>query len=490
MANPFATLDGDARGDDGRDDGETRSDSRRAPHIMTRLSSAPSTSDPPRGAHEGSVVLDPSSELALVASERFLALRDAHTLELLGETARLEFPSEVISVVFTARSDRAACVTRDGDAYVINVSRGSGVDAMQRLSGGDEYAFAHAWRALGGGGYVGLRRRFDASTTIVNAETMIEHTIAHRAKMSEDGDSGALRAFSRCGRWTSVVARDEDGREQVEVYASDAPHAAAITFRLPASADARAIEFGSFGEILVFDDPCKPNASPALRVFSSDGTQRAEIRGARVPYARSRDSLVVSTIENNREGLAWIDELTWRVVRAVEHPLRCDATFVTRCFRESTDGFEKIERFEQTTIACDSNGVERMGVRLAMSRCGTVIASACASQDDKVLFLWSASAVADVEPLALFVHRKPIRDFKWFANDDANGEACLAYVCIDTDALFSYTPGSETPSRAKLDCGSKFSPTRVVGKCGKGIDAFILASKMKTFTRQATAQKP
>ena len=168
----------------------------------------------------------------------------------------------------------------------------------------------------------------------------------------------------------------------------------------------------------------------------------------------------------SNEALLWIDDLTWRITRALTHPLTCDATASTRIFRESQrgDGYEKVARFEQKTLACDARGIERAGVRLALSSCKTMLATLCASHNDKVLFLWPASGndADDGAPLAVFVHRKPIVDFRWFEDDGLDGRSRLVFLCADEPALYSFVPGTLAPARVALErAAASFSPREI-----------------------------
>ena len=443
-------------------------------HTMTRAIDArvaPST------AARGIITVDDDGTFALVRDGDAVTLRDARTLAQLGERAR--FSSAIISACFLARARAAVVVESSGDAHVLRVSANGA-----RVAASVRGRFARA-RALGPA--AALRDRDDASaTTLVDVESGSAWTLRTAVKPSEDVDGAAVASTSRCERWMVFVARDGDGRESARVFRAAPPFEGAVSFRLPAGTDARAIAFGpEADEIAVFDDPCDVGASPALRVFSSDGVARAVVRGARTPFARAGDALVVSMIDGKREGLAWIDELTWRVVRAVEHPLACETSSATRCHRERADGeYERLTKFEMRTIACDANGLERIGVRMAVSRCGSMIASTCASDAHTVLFLWSASASAtEALPLAIFIHRKPIVDLKWFSDET---DARLVFLCADESAMYAFTPGDETPTRAPIDVRA-FSPRTVVGQCGDRADAFILASAAKTFTKQRVA---
>jgi len=429
-------------------------------------------------AARGVVTVDDDGTFALVRDGDAVSVYDARTLAPLGERTR--FSSTIVSACFVARARAALVVEASGDAHVLHVSvNGARVTASVRGP------FARA-RALGR--LAALRDRDDAAaTTVVDVESGSAWTLRTAVKTADDDDGATLASTSRCERWMAVVARDGDARECVQVFRAAPPFDGAVSFRLPAGVDARAIAFGpGMDEIAVFDDPCDVGASPALRVFSTNGSARAIVRGARTPFARVGDALLVSTFEENREGLAWIDEITWRVVRAVEHPLACETSSATRCHRERADGkYERLPKFEMKTIACDANGLQRIGVRMSVSRCGSMIASTCASDAHKVLFLWSASAsAADALPLAIFIHRKPIIDLKWFA--DGMG-ARLVFLCADQSAMYAFTPGDETPTRLPIDVGGAFAPRAVVGQGGDRADAFILASAAKTFTRQPVA---
>jgi hypothetical protein len=289
----------------------------------------------------------------------------------------------------------------------------------------------------------------------------------------------------------AFVTRDEEARERVEVFSATAPYEGAISFRLPPGFDAQMIEFGGAGgqEILIYDDSCAVEARPALEIFSAEGLRRATIRGASAPSVRAKDGRLIVTCVSN-EALLWIDELTWRITRALTHPLTCDATASTRIFRESQrgDGYEKVARFEQKTLACDARGIERAGVRLALSSCKTMLATLCASHNDKVLFLWPASGndADDGAPLAVFVHRKPIIDFRWFEDDDLDGRSRLVFLCADEPALYSFVPGMLAPARVALErAAASFSPREIVGASLERADVFIVASASKSFVQQA-----
>jgi hypothetical protein len=441
---------------------------------------------PEAHALRGRVALSPDRTLALVRDGASLALvRAARAHERVGNALRFE--SHIASVAWHATRDVCVAVLVDGTACVVTVDdRGLTLERVARGLGACSRAFA-----VGGDGALAVGGD-DASTTLLDdrrESTLAFVRIAHARKC--DGAHGAHRgARSRDGRWMAFVTRDAAARERVEVFSANAPYEGAISFRLPPGFDAQKIEFGGAqgNEILIYDDACAVEARPALEVFSAEGARRATIRGASAPSVRAKDGHLIVTCVSN-EALLWIDESTWRITRALMHPLTCDATALTRIFRESQrgDGYEKRARFEQKTISCDAHGIERAGVRLAISSCKTMLATSCASHDDKILFLWPASGADadDGAPLAIFEHRKPIVDFKWFKDDDLDGKSRLVFLCADEVALYSFVPGMLSPVRVALErADSSFSPREIVGASSERANAFIVASKSKTFVQQ------
>lgn len=435
--------------------------------------------DAPTTPHRGRISVSPDGAFVVVVDGATASLARASSVrEELGRA--VAFDRDVVAVAWTRVGRVAAFALEDGDVCVMRATERDGLTSERWFRG----VGAGRWGAgpLGDSQLRFERDGSEGNTTVIDVSTG-EVAILTHARKGRDGSALETFATSVDGRWMVFLTRDEDARERVEVFSTRAPYEGAITFRLPASMDARAVAFSSGGEeLLVFDDSCEATAEPGLEVFAADGTPRASIRGVTAPYVRMRDGIVCAT-SASRDAIVWIDEVTWRIARVVTHPTTCEATTSTRVYRQIDDGYEERNTYTQKTVSCDEFGVERVGVRISLSPCETMLASTCAGHDDKVLFLWSARALEhDDAPLAIFLHSKAIVDFKWCRDDRVDGAARLQFVCAGDAAVYSFVPGMSCPVRSALEC-AEFAPSKIVHASAEP-DALIIKGKGKTFVQQ------
>lgn len=258
-------------------------------------------------------------------------------------------------------------------------------------------------------------------------------------------------AYSPCGRWMAVLSRDARARDGVDVF-SRGDVAGALSFRAKSS-DARAIEWtttfnGDY--VLLYDDSCDVDAVPTLVVHRSDGALRATFKNVLArARARTKSSLIV---HSSNDGLIWINETRWEVTRCVHHPWRLHARGVsgsTRVYRESGASYEKLAKYEATTLT------DAVGGDIAVSPCETMLASTCASRSN-VLFLWSATSFASTEegvdddPLAIFVHDGEVTAKTWVADDRVSGGSKLIFLCAGKSRVYTWIPGAVAPASMAL----------------------------------------
>lgn len=425
--------------------------------------------------HRGLVSVSPDGAFVVVVDGATASLARASSVrDAFGPS--VTFDRDVVAVAWTRVGHVAAFALEDGDVCAMRATESDGLTSERwfRSVGTGRWEAGRL-----GDSCVHFQSALDGTTTVIDVRTGDVTRLTH-ARKQRDGSALETFATSRCGRWMVFLTRDEDARERVEVFSSRAPHEGAITFRLPASIDARAVEFSNSGdELLVFDDSCEATAEPALEVFTADGTPRASIRGVTAPYVQTRDGILATS--SSRDAVVWIDEITWQIVRAVTHPMTCEATTSTRVYRQIDVGYEERNKYTQKTVSCDEFGIERVGVRIALSPCETILASTCAGHDDKVLFLWPARASErDDAPLAIFIHSKTIVDFRWCRDEHVDGAARLQFVCEGDAAVYSFVPGMLCPVRSALEC-AEFAPSKIVHAKP---DALIIKGKGKTFVQQ------
>ena len=254
-------------------------------------------------------------------------------------------------------------------------------------------------------------------------------------------------AYSPCGRWMAVLSRDARARDGVDVFSCCGDVAGALSFRAKSS-DARAIEWtttfnGDY--VLLYDDSCDVDAVPTLVVHRSDGALRATFKNVLSrARARTKSSLIV---HSSNDGLIWINETRWEVTRCVHHPWRlhaCGGSGSTRVYRESGASYEKLAKYEATTLT------DAVGGDIAVSPCETMLASTCASRSN-VLFLWSATSFApteegvDDDPLAIFVHDGEVTAKTWVADDRVSGGSKLVFLCAGKSRVYTWIPGAVAP---------------------------------------------
>ena len=258
-------------------------------------------------------------------------------------------------------------------------------------------------------------------------------------------------AYSPCGRWMAVLSRDARARDGVDVFSRRGEVSGAISF-VSKSSDARAIEWtttfnGDY--VLMYDDGYEVDAVPTLVVHRSDGALRATFRNV-LPHvrARTKTSLIV---HSSNDGLMWINETRWEITRCVHNPFRLNPTVSTstRVYRESGASYEKLAKYEASTLT------DAVGGDVAVSPCETMLASTCASRAH-VLFLWSAASCApsngstDDDPLAIFVHDNEVTSLKWVADDRVAGGSKLVFICAGKSRVYTWIPGAVAPTSMTL----------------------------------------
>jgi hypothetical protein len=442
---------------------------------------------PPRTrAHRGTPYVSRTGAFIAVVDGPSLALRRGENVNLaplLGTASSLTL-NEKITFVAWSDDDTAFAAVTTSDVYAYELDeRAGGVRFIGALK--DVGAKSARWlrgrewlaRSADDGQSFVLDGGRPATTTTTTTTTVLTH-----CNKFYGNDPNRGFAVSRCGRWMTFLTRDAEAVERVDVFSTKPPYQGAVCFPLAPGTDARAIEWGDDGEILVFDDGYAVDSVPKLLVFTSDGALRATVRGACPSYARSSASLIAAA--NAENAIVWIDTLTWKITRAETHPTKRMASVTTRVYRETkmeddaaSVSYSKLDAYEQQVIALDANGVERIGIKMALSPCHSMIVTTCASHTESTLFVWPTAKTDEDDggPLAIFIQRSPVVSFRWFEDESVESGARLVFLCENESALYSWCPGSQTPERSALEC-EEFKPTRIVGLSSERTNKYLLAS--------------
>ena len=434
---------------------------------------------PPRTrAHRGTPYVSRTGAFIAVVDGPSLALRRGENVNLapVSGTSSLTL-DEKITFVSWSDDDTAFAAVTTSDVYAYDVDE----SARVRFIGALKDVGAKSARWLRGCEWLARSADDGQSFVLDGGRPVTTTTVLTHCNKFYGNDPNRGFAVSRCGRWMAFLTRDAEAVERVDVFSTKPPYQGAVCFPLAPGTDARAIEWGDDGEILVFDDGFGVDSVPQLLVFTSDGALRATVRGACPSYSLPSASLIAAA--NAENAIVWIDTLTWKITRAETHPKRL-ASVTTRVYRETkmeddaaSVSYTKLDAYEQKVIALDANGVERIGIKMALSPCHSMIVTTCASHTESTLFVWPTAKTDEDDggPLAIFIQRSPVIAFRWFEDESVESGARLVFLCENESALYSWYPGSQTPARSALEC-EEFKPTRIVGLSRERTNKYLLAS--------------
>jgi hypothetical protein len=415
----------------------------------------------------------------------FIAVVDGPSLSLRrGENVNLTFLgtssltlNEKITFVSWSDDDTAFAAVTSSDVFVYEIDESAG---GVRFVGALKDVGARSARWLRGYEWL-ARSADDGQSFVLDVRPPTTTTVLTHCNKFYGNDPNRGFAVSRCGRWMAFLTRDAEAVERVDVFSTKPPCKGAVCFPLAPGTDARAIDWGADGEILVFDDGYGVDSVPKLLVFTSDGALRATVRGACPSYAQASTCLIAAA--NVENAIVWIDTLTWKITRVETHPTKRLASVTTRVYRETKTedeaasvSYTKLDAYEQKFIALDANGVQSIGIKMALSPCQSMIVTTCASHTESILFVWpTAKTDEDGGPLAIFIQRSPVIAFRWFEDEGVESGARLVFLCENESALYSWYPGSQTPARSALGC-EEFKPSRIVGLSSERTNKYLLAS--------------